>query len=92
MVIFQNCVPTGCVTCRCVPVSAENIAKEWCISRQQQDDFALDSQMKCEAAQKEGAFDDEIVPVTVKSRKGRALCGHHTPSEYSSEYKNAPQI
>ena len=50
--------------------TAENVAKQWQITRQQQDEFAVRSQNKAEAAQKGGKFKDEIVPVTVKSRKG----------------------
>jgi acetyl-CoA C-acetyltransferase len=50
--------------------TAENVAKQWQITRQQQDEFAVASQNKAEAAQKAGKFKDEITPVTVKSRKG----------------------
>jgi acetyl-CoA C-acetyltransferase len=50
--------------------TAENVAKKWQITRTQQDEFAVASQNKAEAAQKSGRFKDEIVPVTVKSRKG----------------------
>jgi len=50
--------------------TAENVAKQYQITRQQQDQFAVGSQNKAEAAQKAGKFKDEIVPVTVKSRKG----------------------
>lgn len=50
--------------------TAENVAKQWQITRQQQDEFAVGSQNKAEAAQKGGKFKDEIVPVTIKSRKG----------------------
>jgi acetyl-CoA C-acetyltransferase len=50
--------------------TAENVAKQWQITRQQQDEFAVASQNKAEAAQKTGRFKDEIVPVTVKGRKG----------------------
>lgn len=50
--------------------TAENVAKQWQITRQQQDEFAVASQNKTEAAQKAGKFKDEIVPVTIKSRKG----------------------
>ncbi|MDO5621845.1 MAG: acetyl-CoA C-acetyltransferase [Paracoccus sp. (in: a-proteobacteria)] len=53
--------------------TAENVAKQWDISREQQDKFALASQNKAEAAQKAGRFVDEIVPVTVKSRKGDTI-------------------
>ena len=50
--------------------TAENVAKQWQITRQQQDEFAVNSQNKAEAAMKAGRFKDEIVPVTIKSRKG----------------------
>ncbi|TBN39864.1 acetyl-CoA C-acetyltransferase [Paracoccus subflavus] len=50
--------------------TAENVAQKWQISRDQQDEFALASQNKAEAAQKAGRFDDEIVGYTVKTRKG----------------------
>ena len=50
--------------------TAENVANKWQISRDQQDEFALASQNKAEAAQKEGRFNDEIVGYTVKTRKG----------------------
>jgi acetyl-CoA C-acetyltransferase len=50
--------------------TAENVARQWQITREQQDQFAVGSQNKAEAAQKAGKFKDEITPVTVKSRKG----------------------
>ena len=50
--------------------TAENVAARWQITREDQDKFATASQNKAEAAQKAGRFKDEIVPVTVKSRKG----------------------
>jgi acetyl-CoA C-acetyltransferase len=50
--------------------TAENVAKQYQITRAQQDEFAVASQNKAEAAQKAGKFKDEIVPVTIKSRKG----------------------
>ena len=50
--------------------TAENVAKQWQITRQMQDEFAVASQNKAEVAMKAGKFKDEIVPVTVKSRKG----------------------
>jgi acetyl-CoA C-acetyltransferase len=50
--------------------TAENVAKQWQITRQQQDEFAVKSQNKAEAAQKAGKFKDEITPITIKSRKG----------------------
>ena len=53
--------------------TAENVAEKWQITREQQDAFALASLNKAEAAQKAGAFKDEIVPVTVKTRKGETV-------------------
>ncbi|MCW5731583.1 MAG: acetyl-CoA C-acetyltransferase [Alphaproteobacteria bacterium] len=50
--------------------TAENVAKKWQITREEQDRFAVASQNKAEAAQKSGRFKDEIVPVTIKTRKG----------------------
>jgi acetyl-CoA C-acetyltransferase len=50
--------------------TAEIVARQWQITRQQQDEFAVGSQQKAEAAQKAGRFKDEITPVTVKGRKG----------------------
>jgi len=50
--------------------TAENVAKKWQITRAQQDEFAVKSQNKAEAAMKAGKFKDEIAPVTIKTRKG----------------------
>ena len=50
--------------------TAENVAQRWQITREQQDNFAVASQNKAEAAIKSGRFKDEIVPVTIKTRKG----------------------
>ncbi len=54
-------------------VTAENVARDWQISRDQQDGFALASQNKAEAAQKDGKFKDEIVPVTVVARRKETI-------------------
>lgn len=51
-------------------ITAENIARKWQLTREEQDNFALASQHKAEAAQKAGRFKDEIVPFTIKTRKG----------------------
>nr|WP_114395912.1 acetyl-CoA C-acetyltransferase [Oleisolibacter albus] len=51
-------------------VTAENVARAFGLSREEQDAFAAASQQKAEAAQKAGRFTDEIVPVTIKGRKG----------------------
>lgn len=54
-------------------VTAENVVDQWGITREQLDEFAAWSQQKCEKAQAEGRFRDEIVPVEVKTRKGTVL-------------------
>ncbi|AOJ25849.1 acetyl-CoA acetyltransferase [Burkholderia seminalis] len=54
-------------------ITAENVAKEYGITREEQDAFAALSQNKAEAAQKAGRFDDEIVPVSIPQRKGEPL-------------------
>jgi acetyl-CoA C-acetyltransferase len=51
-------------------VTAENIARQWQLSRDDQDQFAVGSQNKAEAAQKAGRFKDEIVPFVIQGRKG----------------------
>ena len=53
--------------------TAENVAKKWQLTRADQDAFAAGSQQKCEAAQKAGRFAEEIVPVTIQSRKGDVI-------------------
>src|SRR5216110_2557427 len=53
--------------------TAENVAKQYGVSRSQQDEFAVASQNKAEAAQKAGKFKDEIVPVMIPQRKGDAI-------------------
>ncbi|MCL4141760.1 UNVERIFIED_CONTAM: hypothetical protein GTU68_049322 [Idotea baltica] len=53
--------------------TAENVAEKWQISRDQQDEFAVASQNKAEAAQKEGRFTDEIFAYTVPGRRGDAI-------------------
>ena len=50
--------------------TAENVARQWQITRDEQDSFAAASQNKAEAAQKAGKFNDEITAVTIKTRKG----------------------
>jgi acetyl-CoA C-acetyltransferase len=52
---------------------AENVAKQCQISRQQQDEYAVQSQQRTEEARKAKKFETEIVPVTVKDRKGEIV-------------------
>ena len=56
-------------------VTAENVAREHVVSREEQDEFAVKSQNKTEAAQKSGRFNDEIVPYEVPTRKGPVVFG-----------------
>jgi len=51
-------------------ITAENVAEQWGLTREEQDEFALKSQNKAEAAVKSGRFKDEIVPVVIPQRKG----------------------
>jgi len=60
-------------------VTAENVAKEYVVTREEQDDFAVKSQQKTEAAQKAGRFKDEIIPFEIPSRKGPVV---FTDDEY----------
>ncbi len=55
-------------------ITAENVAEKYGITRKMQDAFALRSQNNAETAQKEGKFKDEIVPVTIKTKKVKPLC------------------
>ncbi|MBY0240623.1 MAG: acetyl-CoA C-acetyltransferase [Burkholderiaceae bacterium] len=54
-------------------ITAENVAKKYEISRAEQDEFALQSQLKAEAAQKEGKFKDEILPLEIASKKSTVV-------------------
>jgi acetyl-CoA C-acetyltransferase len=53
--------------------TAENVARQWQITREEQDRFAVASQNKAEAAKKTGRFKDEIAPVSIKTRKGEVV-------------------
>ena len=53
--------------------TAENVSNKWQITRDQQDEFAVTSQNRAEAAQNAGRFDEEVVPFTVKTRKGETV-------------------
>lgn len=53
-------------------ITAENVARKYSVSREEQDKFATLSQNRAEASQKAGAFTNEIAPVTVTTRKGQA--------------------
>lgn len=57
-------------------ITAENINEQWKNTREEQDEFALNSQTKATAALEAGKFKDEIVPVTIKTRKGETVFEH----------------
>lgn len=54
-------------------ITAENIAEQWGISRAEQDEFALLSQQKCEKAQKEGKFKEEIIPIEIPQKRANPI-------------------
>jgi acetyl-CoA C-acetyltransferase len=54
-------------------ITAENVARQWQVTREEQDAFAVASQNKAEAAKKAGKFKDEIAPVTIKTKKGEVV-------------------
>ena len=73
-------------------VTAENIAKKWQITREEQDRFAVGSQNKAEAAQKAGRFKDEIVPVTISSRKGDVVVDSDEYPRAGSTYEGMAKL
>jgi acetyl-CoA C-acetyltransferase len=64
---------TDVFNCYHMGITAENLAEQYQIGREAQDEFATASQNKAEAARREGRFDAEIVPVTIKGRKGDTI-------------------
>ena len=72
--------------------TAENVAEQWQISRDMQDEFALASQNKAEAAQKAGKFDDEITPFTVKTRKGDIVVDKDEYIRHGSTIENMQKL
>ena len=57
-------------------ITAENVAKQFAIAREDQDKFSAESQRRTEVSQKDGVFNEEIVPITIQSRKGN-MAGFH---------------
>jgi acetyl-CoA C-acetyltransferase len=72
--------------------TAENIAKKWQITREEQDRFAVASQNKAEAAQKAGRFKDEIVPVTISTRKGDTVVDADEYPRAGSTYEGMAKL
>lgn len=73
-------------------ITAENIAERWNISREEQDKFAVESQNKAEAAQKAGRFDDEIVPVTIKGKKGDIVVDKDEYIKYGATMESVSKL
>ncbi len=68
--------------------TAENVAKKYKLTREEQDRFAFESQMRCKAAMESGRFRDEIVPVEIPQRKGEAIvvdCDEHPRHDTTME-------
>jgi acetyl-CoA C-acetyltransferase len=72
--------------------TAENIAARWQITREDQDRFALTSQNRAEAAQKEGRFDAEIAPVTIKGRKGDTVVDKDEYIRHGATYESLASL
>jgi acetyl-CoA C-acetyltransferase len=72
--------------------TAENVANKWQITRHQQDEFALASQNKAEAAQKAGRFKDEIVPVTITGRKGDTVVSEDEYPRHGAVIENFTKL
>ncbi len=73
-------------------VTAENVAEKWQITRQQQDEFATLSQQKASTAQKAGKFKDEIVAVTVTSRKGDTVVENDEYIKHDATVEGAAKL
>lgn len=73
-------------------ITAENVARQWQISREMQDAFALASQNKAEAAQKAGKFKDEIVPVTVTTRRAEVVVEDDEYPRHGSSLENFEKL
>lgn len=73
-------------------ITAENIAEKWNISREEQDKFALDSQQKTEKAIKAGAFKEEIVPITVKTRKEEIVVDTDEQPRFGTTLENLTKL
>ncbi|WP_321365167.1 acetyl-CoA C-acetyltransferase [uncultured Celeribacter sp.] len=73
-------------------ITAENVASQWQISREMQDEFALASQNKAEAAQKAGKFANEITPFTVKTRKGETTVDQDEYIRHGATIENMQKL
>jgi acetyl-CoA C-acetyltransferase len=72
--------------------TAENVARQWQITREEQDHFAVASQNKAEAARKAGKFKDEIAPVTIKTRKGETVVSEDEYIREGAKYEDVAKL
>ncbi|WP_421880350.1 acetyl-CoA C-acetyltransferase [Pacificispira sp.] len=72
--------------------TAENVARQWQLTREEQDEFAVASQNKAEAAQKAGKFKDEIAPVTIKTRKGEVTVSDDEYPKHGTTIDNLAKL
>ena len=72
--------------------TAENVAERWQITRDQQDAYAAASQDKAERAQKAGVFADEIVPVTIRTRKGETVVGTDEHPKHGTTFEKLAKL
>jgi acetyl-CoA C-acetyltransferase len=72
--------------------TAENVAARWQLTREEQDKFAVASQNKAEAAQKEGRFKDEIVPYTIQTRKGDTVVDQDEYIRYGASLEQMARL
>src|SRR5262249_19426953 len=72
--------------------TAENVARQWQITREEQDKFATHSQNKAEAAKKAGKFKDEIVPVTIKTRKAETVLAEADSIRRGAKVEDAAKL
>lgn len=72
--------------------TAENVARQWQLTREEQDEFAVASQNKAEAAQKAGKFKDEIAPVTIKPRKGETVVSEDEYPKHGTTIDNLAKL
>lgn len=73
-------------------ITAENVAEQFGVTREMQDAFALRSQQNAEKAQKEGRFQEEIVPVTVKTRKGDIVVSQDEYPKHGTTIENLSKL
>jgi acetyl-CoA C-acetyltransferase len=72
--------------------TAENVARQWQITREEQDNFAVASQNKAEAAKKAGKFKDEIAPVTIKGKKGDTVVSEDEYIRDGATYESVAKL